>query len=366
MCFFDEGKKVSIHFKQILNNPNDNIMNQKKKLFTPVSENLSKKSMLILLLISGLLYLSGSPADLTAQQSTLTPVEYNKEQMVKMAVQGQIGEPSMNYPPYRIGADGSLEVLPGTGSITYNFRTGDSAIDIAGDHVEPAVTLIHPRGRASGESRGLNVLSCIGNEVQVITGQGRGMTGYVIGKHGGAEHVMVDFKEPDALDKLLLGDRMHIYAYGAGMKLTNIEHVKAINMSPKLIKALTEAGMGITSEGKLRIGVALRVPAMIMGSGLGRNHTYSGDYDIQLFDEQVVEKYNLNQLRFGDIVAIINADSSYGRIFKTGAITIGVITHSNSIVAGHGPGVTTLFTSPEGNIEPVIDPDSNLKNLLFR
>ncbi len=303
--------------------------------------------------------------ELSAQERGLTPVEYNGDQLVKLAVMGQIGEARMNYPPYRIGADGSIRVLPGTGSITYNFRTGDTAIDLAGDHVEPAVTLVHPNGRASGESHGLNVLSCIGNEVRVISGEARGSIGHVIGKHGGAEHVMVDFADDTVFDKLLLGDRMHINAYGTGMELTNLEGVKAINVSPRLMDALTGAGMGITPEGKLLIGVTLTVPAKIMGSGLGRDHSYSGDYDIQLFDEQVVEKYNLNSLRFGDIVAIINADTSYGRIFKTGAVTIGVITHSGSIIAGHGPGVTTLFTSTEGHIEPVTDPEANLKYLLF-
>ncbi len=293
------------------------------------------------------------------------PVEYNNDQLVRMAVQGQIAEARMSYPPYRIGFDGSLSVVPGTGSITYNFRTGDSAIDIAGDHIEPAVTLYHPNGRQSAESVALNVLACIGNEVVVISGNAKGARGFVIGKHGGSEHVMVDFPDPSVIDNLLLGDRMHIHALGTGMRLTNIEDVKAMNMSPFLLEAMTGAGMGITPEGKLRVAVTHMVPAKIMGSGLGRNHAYSGDYDIQLFDSEVNEKYGLNTLRLGDIVAIINADTSYGRIYKTGAVTIGVITHSNSIVAGHGPGVTTLFTSSSGNIEPVVDPDANLKNLLW-
>jgi hypothetical protein len=303
--------------------------------------------------------------ELSARERGLTPVEYNSDQLVRMAVMGQIGEARMNYPPYRIGADGSLKVVPGTGSITYNFRTGDTAVNLAGDHVEPAVTLVHPSGRATAESRGLNVLSCIGNEVRVTSGEARGAKGYVIGKHGGSEHVMVDFADNAVFEKLLLGDRMHIYAYGTGMELTNIEGVKAMNVSPRLMEALTGAGMGITPEGKLRVGVALTVPAKIMGSGLGNDHSYSGDYDIQLFDEQVVEKYNLNSLRFGDIVAVIDADTSYGRVFRTGAVTIGVITHSGSVIAGHGPGVTTLFTSAEGLIEPVVDQKANLKYLLL-
>ena len=48
-----------------------------------------------------------------------------------------------------------------------------------------------------------------------------------------------------------------------------------------------------------------------------------------------------------------------------GAITIGVIAHSNSVISGHGPGVTTVLTSPKGMIEPFIDPDANLINYLY-
>ncbi len=310
---------------------------------------------------------SNNPAG-KLQAPVLEPLEYNRDQLVKMAVVGYIAEARLNHPPYRVGADGSLRVLPATGSITYNFRTGDSAVNIAGDHVEPAVTLFNPGSsgsRTSPESRGFNILSCIGNEVRVLNGGAEGVSGYVIGKHGGSEHVMVDFKDPEVMMSMSPGDRMQVNAVGAGMELLNAGDVMVMNTSPRLIEALGEAGMGITSGGKLRIGVALIVPAKIMGSGLGSNHVYSGDYDIQLFDEKVNEEYGLDRLRFGDIIAITDADHSYGRIYKTGAISIGVITHSGSMIAGHGPGVTTLFTSTSGNIEVFMDPQANLKYLLF-
>lgn len=299
-----------------------------------------------------------------SQSGNLVPLEYNSEQLVKMAVQGEIADTRMSYPPYRIGADGELKVVPGSRGITYNFRTGDSAVNLAGDHVEPAVSLSHPNGRQTPECRGLNFLATIGNEVRVITGDAKGEKGIVIGKHSD-DRVMVDFKDPEVLYRLTLNDRMQIMAYGLGMELTNIEGVEALNISPALIEALTKAGMGVTKDGNLRIDVAKKVPAKIMGSGLGRRHSHLGDYDIQMFDEEVVEKYGLSELRFGDIVAIINADVTYGRTYKTGAITIGVISHSTSINAGHGPGVTTIFTSTEGKIEPVINPGANLKYLLF-
>jgi len=175
---------------------------------------------------------------------------------------------------------------------------------------------------------------------------------------------MVDFADDQVFARLTIGDKMHIYAIGVGMELKNVKGVKTMNMSPHLLEALTKADMGVTKEGKLRIPVALKIPAKIMGSGLGSSHVYSGDYDIQLFDKKTIKEYDLDKLRFGDIVAILDADHSYGRIYRTGAVSIGVISHSRSVLAGHGPGVTTIFTSSEGNIELIIDSDANLSKLL--
>jgi hypothetical protein len=101
-----------------------------------------------------------------------------------------------------------------------------------------------------------------------------------------------------------------------------------------------------------------------MGSGLGSSHSYSGDYDIQMFDKKVVKKFGLGTLRFGDFVAISDADHSYGRIYKTGAISIGIVVHSDCVIAGHGPGVMTVLTSGKGKIKPVISKKSNLVHYL--
>lgn len=175
---------------------------------------------------------------------------------------------------------------------------------------------------------------------------------------------MVDFSDNKVFDKLVIGDEMQVHTWGVGMILTNIEGVTPMNISPQLIDALTKAGMSITKEGKLRIGVTHKVPARIMGSGLGTNQAYSGDYDIQMFDKGTVKEFNLSTLRFGDIIAILDADNTFGRIYRKDAITIGVISHSTSKDSGHGPGVTTIFSSAKGNIELEINPDANLAKLL--
>lgn len=105
-------------------------------------------------------------------------------------------------------------------------------------------------------------------------------------------------------------------------------------------------------------------PAHVMGSGLGASQVYSGDYDIQLFDEASRRKYGLEDLRLGDLVAIADADHTFGRTYKEGAVSVGIVVHSDCIVAGHGPGVTTLLTSSSGSIKPRIDSKANIANLL--
>ena len=87
-----------------------------------------------------------------------------------------------------------------------------------------------------------------------------------------------------------------------------------------------------------------------------------GDYDITMHDKEINKKYGLDDLRFGDIVAIENADNRHGRQYQTGAVSIGVVVHSDCVLAGHGPGVTTLMTALDGKIVPFIDADANLKN----
>jgi len=144
------------------------------------------------------------------------------------------------------------------------------------------------------------------------------------------------------------------------LKLLDFPDVKAMNMDPSFLKALKPKSQG----DKLEVPVTHMVPAAIMGSGLGSNQTFSGDYDIQLFDEKVIEQYGLEDLRLGDLVAIIDADHSFGRIYRQGAITVGIVVHTNCVTAGHGPGVTSLFTSALGKIIPRMDAKANVAQLL--
>jgi hypothetical protein len=199
----------------------------------------------------------------------------------------------------------------------------------------------------------------VGNEAVVVTGDAKGAKGVVTGKHGGIEHVLVDFTL-EIMEKLMLGDKILVKAFGVGLKLLDFPDVKVMNLDPAFINVLKPKADG----DKLKVPVTHLIPAAIMGSGLGANQTFSGDYDIQLFDDKVVEQYGLDDLRLGDLVAIIDADHSFGRIYRQGAISVGIVVHTNCVTAGHGPGVTTLFTSTRGKIIPTIDSKANIAKLL--
>jgi Domain of unknown function (DUF4438), N-terminal/Domain of unknown function (DUF4438), C-terminal len=285
----------------------------------------------------------------------------NSEKLIKISVMGEIASPTIRS-VYNVSATGKPLVLPGIGGITYNLRVGDLACGWEADHVEPGVSMENKENDArSGQAANtaFNVLSCVGNQAMVASGDAKGAKGVVTGKHGGIEHVLVDFPQ-DILEKLLLGDRILVKAFGVGLKLLDFPDIKMLNIDPGLLEAWNPKSSG----DKLEVPVTHIVPAAIMGAGLGSNHVNSGDYDIQLFDETVVKQYGLESLRLGDLVAIVDADNSFGRIYRQGAISVGVVVHSNCVTAGHGPGVTTLMTSPNGKIVPQITQKANIASLL--
>ena len=169
----------------------------------------------------------------------------------------------------------------------------------------------------------------------------------------------MDFKS-EVLEKLVLADRILVKAFGIGLKLLDFPEIKVLNIDPCLLEEWNPQPNG----GKPKVPVTHIVPAAIMVSGLGANQVNSGDYDIQMFDENVVDQYGLKSLRLGDLVAIIDADHSFGRIYRQGAVSVGVVVHTNCVTAGHGPSVTTLITSSEGKIFPKTSETANIASLL--
>lgn len=291
-------------------------------------------------------------------------IKTNADRLVTQSVIGEITSPLGGINPYRINPEGHADIYPGVGGITYNLRIGDPACGLFADHVEPGVSLSNFtmfQGQP-GPNRALNLFSCVGNPARVVTGEAKGKTGRVTGKHGGIDHVLLDF-EPEVLEELVIGDKIQIKACGCGLQFADFPGLKVLNLAPELVAAMDLKPL---PDGRLEVPVTHQVPARIMGSGIGSPQSNSGDYDIQLFDRPTVEEFGLADLKLGDFVAIMDAEASYGRIYRTGSIVIGLVVHSDCVLAGHGPGAMVVMSARADLLAPRLDPQANLKTYFAR
>lgn len=275
----------------------------------------------------------------------------NKEQVVKISLQGEVRHPV--FSGYKISSDGVPEIFPGTCGITYNFKVGQQCMELAGDHVEPGVSIHNPKGVR--ESDALMYLSCIGNEAKIISGDAKGKKGWVTGKHGGIENVIIDFSD-DIMEELSVGDKIQIKGYGQGFKLLDYPEVTVMNIDPDLFEKL-----GIKEiNGELHCPVVAKIPAYLMGSGIGTASGATGDYDIMTGDKEKNKELGINNLRFGDLVLLEDCDNTYGRGYLKGSSTLGIVVHSNCIKSGHGPGVVTILSCKKPIIKGEIAKDANV------
>lgn len=287
-------------------------------------------------------------------------MQINKNKLVMQAVQGAISHPRAARKPYRMDREGKGQILPGTGGISYNVRIGDPAFGWAGDHIEPGVSMKISDKNKKSDNYGLGLLACLGNKARIISGEAEGTYGYVTGTHGGIDHVIIDF-EPEVLEKLRIDDKILIKAFGQGLELKNYPEISLFNLDPNLLDKMNIK----EKDGYLEVGVTTEIPAHLMGSGIGSSSVALGDYDITTGDQEEVKRLGIDKLKLGDFVFLKDSDNTYGREFKKGAGSIGVVVHSDCIKMGHGPGVTTVMTAKNNLIRPKIDENANLINYLY-
>ena len=280
----------------------------------------------------------------------------NRDLLPVQSVQGKIHHPTMKT-SYRVSRDGVPLVLEAVGGITYNARIGDNCMKWVADHLEPGVSL---QNENKDENEALQTFACIGNTAIAVSGEAKGAKGFITGKHGGIEHLIIYFPDED-LQKMAIGDSVLVKATGAGLRVEGYPEVHCCNMDPGLFDKL-----GIEEkDGVLEVPVAYEIPAEIMGSGIGSRTSHSGDYDITTGDKDAFEKLNLKEMRFGDIVLLRDCDNTYGREYIKGAVSVGVVIHGNSFIMGHGPGVTTVMTCKTNRIRGRISKDANIANFLL-
>lgn len=286
-------------------------------------------------------------------------VATNSDRLIIMSVMGLVTSPT--YPsipavPHQIDKDGNPRLLPSLGGIVYNVKLGDSAYGWEGDNIEPGVAIKSPDG---GANQALNVFACVGNEAVVMSGWAKGAKGTVTGKSGRfAEHVIIHFAQED-LEKIVLGDKIVVRATGVAMSFQNFPGIHLKSISPQLIESMRLE----ENDGKLTVPVRAIVPPELIGAGAGLG-SESGAICIQTMDQEALKKNGLDDLRLGDIVALSGLDSAWGHGYKRGAMSVGVVSSTDSIKAGYGPGVTLMMTAPAGEIDPMVVDRVNIVDLL--
>ncbi len=283
----------------------------------------------------------------------------NASKLVSVSVMGQIaspGFPGLPAEPYRLDSAGRPFLLPAYGGIVYNVSVGDSAFGWLADCVHPGVSISL---KDDNGNRGLNLLACVGNAAVVMSGDAKGARGVVTGKSGRfSEHVIIHFDKA-VREKMAIGDKIVIRSAGVGMELLDHPDIMLKSCSAELLE-----GLEVTSaeDGKLHVPTVAVVPPHLLGAGAGLT-SEGGSIHIQSQDRAALAEAGLDKLRLGDVVALLDYDSSWNHGYLRGAVGIGVVGQGDSPRAGYGPGVTLIMTSMKGGIQPVVTPGVNIKDI---
>ncbi len=287
----------------------------------------------------------------------------NAERLVRVSVTGDICAPyTMGRSLDVIDFQGKQSLANGLGGVIYNVKTGDNVYGWEGvDHLEPGVSL---RSKEKDIQLPLNVLPCIGNRAVIVSAaldndelKLKGKKGIVTGNHAGIDDIHVYFDE-DIIRHLIIGDKIAIYSYGIGLRLIDYPDIKLQKVDPDLFLSL-----GIEEkDGGIEVPVTHIVPPELMGSGIGTGHTNVGDYDIQTTSHNGEVREDFKDLRFGNIVALMDQNCKQGFGYNKGSVSIGVVIHGDSRISGHGPGVTPIMSGTKDNISLKVDKNSNIKN----
>ncbi len=278
-------------------------------------------------------------------------VDTNEGQLVTQILAGEVWPPLGDRHGFRVDPDGRPFLLPGMGGVTLGVHCGDPATGYAGDHVEPGLSVRH---RDPAANYALQYLSCVGNTVVVASGPAAGAEGFVIGQHA---YVLTDM--PEALmRRVTTGDQVTVHAVGQGLALAGHPEVTVKNCSPRLLAAL--AG-GTRADGRLEVHVAARVPADAIGAGSGMASEYANT-DLMGAYAGLGEDLSLGLegLRIGDVVAMADQDHRFGRGYREGWVSIGVISTGSCQLYGHGPGPSTIMSGPAGAFHLVDDADASI------
>jgi len=306
-------------------------------------------------ILIGMVLVLGVKLNISAGQiKTAKPIKTNKDKVLTIAVQGKIA-PAQPDRSYTVTWNGKPKLAIGIGGINYNLKIGDKIFGWAsGDRATVGVST-----EAIDEERRNSAwltYACIGNEARILTGQAREERGVIIGKF--ESFVLIHFDDA-VLEKLAIGDTLHVKACGIGLEIEGFPDVFVHGLAPEVLEKLEIGDMG----GKLEVPVVKEIPADIIGQGAGGS-SLTGNWHIQTCYPPDIKKYGLEDLRFGDLVLLKDVQTDYGKGYYKGGATVGVVCSGPSEISGLGIGVTPILSTRFGKLVARIDPASNIGKYL--
>ncbi|MCP4900396.1 MAG: DUF4438 domain-containing protein [bacterium] len=282
------------------------------------------------------------------------PISTNKDKLVTLAVQGKIApaEPSRSY---QVTWDGKPKMAVGIGGINYNLKIGDKVFGWASaDRATVGVATVGATGEGDSDRARASWrnLTSIGNQVKVINGEAKGEYGLIIGKF--ESFVLIHFPA-ETLEKLSIGDKLHVKAVGVGLQIDRFPDFFPHGVTPELLEQIVSE----KADGSLEAPVVKVIPGELAGRGAGRG-SLSGNWHIQTCFPPDVEKYGLDELRFGDLVLLEDVQTDYGMGYYEGGATLGIVCSGPSDFSGLGVGVTPILSTRTGKLTGRIDPSANL------
>jgi hypothetical protein len=265
---------------------------------------------------------------------------------------GFLEAPEFGATPYAIDVDGRPFIPVGDGGVVLDLRLGDRVFGADGEHAAPGATLTHPDQPAR---HALTAFACLGNEVVLRSGAAAGASGRVLGKRGEAGRVVVVFDD-DVLARLAPGDAVMVRAGGQGSTLPAQLHAAGaiiVNAEPEALARLGIEGVTEPEAGRLGVPVRGVLGSRIIGNGLGRP-VQMWDVDLTV-TAATAERWQLTDLRIGDLVAVNDLDVRHNIGFRRGWTTVGVIVHGASRLPGHGPGLMPVLCGPGELVELSVD-----------
>ena len=119
--------------------------------------------------------------------------------------------------------------------------------------------------------------------------------------------------------------------------------------------------MTAQSSGKLRVKVAAVLPSIAAAAGLGMP---AAMFNMDLHTSSPPVADMAANLRFGDIVAVMDQDHRFGRQHRKGWAMVGIVSHGTAVGGGHGLGLMTLLTAPAERFVFEVSDRAQLANLL--